>query len=219
MSYTSWAPYFPSVDVNDADCAAMSSAYGFSWVDVGCTNEMFPPICQKLVPVTTTTTFPTTTTTAIEESTTSYGPHHVELRGGYVGEDEAWGNVYAVNSQGVFGPVCDDGWGQDEAFIVCEQLGYVDGQYLCGSAYGPVDDDFAMDDVFCHFHQDEWDGRYLQECDYNLVDNCGQNEGAGVYCFRDYHTTTAAYPGRPDNCDDVTTTWSPEQQDEDTVDW
>ena len=35
------------------------------------------------------------------------------------GEDELSGNVFAVNSDGFFGPVCDDGWDINAATVVC----------------------------------------------------------------------------------------------------
>ena len=105
---------------------------------------------------------------------------------------------------------------------MCQQLGYGNGQlygqFLCGSHYGPVGNDFAMDDVNCKRPSEEWEGAHLQDCDYNLVDNCGSNEGAGVICHKVYGTTTA-YPHDPYNCDDATTTKSPEQLDDQNVDW
>ena len=35
------------------------------------------------------------------------------------GEDELSGNVFAVNSDGFFGPVCEDGWDINAATVVC----------------------------------------------------------------------------------------------------
>ena len=46
----------------------------------------------------------------------TYPEDWVELRGG---EDDLSGNVYAVNSDGFFGPVCDDGWDPAAAMVVC----------------------------------------------------------------------------------------------------
>ena len=42
--------------------------------------------------------------------------YRIELRGG---DGVSYGNVYAVNRLGTFGPVCDDEWGSDEANTVC----------------------------------------------------------------------------------------------------
>ena len=46
----------------------------------------------------------------------TYPEDWVELRGG---EDDLSGNVFAVNSDGFFGPVCDDGWDPAAAMVVC----------------------------------------------------------------------------------------------------
>ena len=43
----------------------------------------------------------------------------VELYKKKQGEDELSGNVFAVNSDGFFGPVCDDGWDINAATVVC----------------------------------------------------------------------------------------------------
>ena len=46
-----------------------------------------------------------------------YLDYHVELQGG---DGVSNGNVFAVNSGGYFGPVCDDAWGPEEADVVCK---------------------------------------------------------------------------------------------------
>ena len=42
--------------------------------------------------------------------------YYVELQGG---DGYSYGNVFASNRDGSFGPVCDDGWGGNEAITVC----------------------------------------------------------------------------------------------------
>ena len=61
-----------------------------------------------------------------------------------------WGNVYATNSEGELGPVCDDSWDITDATVVCRQLG-LHGQvsFTTNSAFGPVSTDTAMDYVHC----------------------------------------------------------------------
>ena len=109
--------------------------------------------------------------------------------------------MYATNRNGYFGPVCDDGWGQNEANVVCRyihiketrtylllvfehrifvfrQLGYSGGRARTGSYYGSVSGDFAMDDVVCSGTES-----YLQNCEYSTTDNCGTDDGAGVECY------------------------------------
>ena len=43
----------------------------------------------------------------------------LSLSGNLLGEDELSGNVFAVNSDGFCGPVCDDGWDNLAAMVVC----------------------------------------------------------------------------------------------------
>ena len=95
-----------------------------------------------------------------------------------VGGDSATnGNVFAVNSDGVAGPVCDDGWAKTAAWVVCRQLGFSGGTAIRRSQFGPVPDVFAMDNVFCKSSEAR-----LQDCTYSLTDNCGGDDGAGVRC-------------------------------------
>ena len=42
--------------------------------------------------------------------------YRIELRGG---DGVSYGNVYAINRLGTFGPVCDDEFGSNEANTVC----------------------------------------------------------------------------------------------------
>ena len=67
---------------------------------------------------TSTSTIPPTssTSTPAEPTSTSYF-NRVELIGN--GNSLYEGNVYAVNHDEFFGPVCDDGWGDAEANVVC----------------------------------------------------------------------------------------------------
>ena len=62
-----------------------------------------------------TTQYPTTTTSGYPTTTSIY---HVELRGG----GSSYGNVYAVNRNGYFGPVCDDSWDDYDANVVCRYI-------------------------------------------------------------------------------------------------
>ena len=136
------------------------------------------PICQRGgLSVGADTTTSTETTTARTTTTTDYSLH-VELRGGSVGSSEAYGNVYAVNSNSYFGPVCDDVWGSSHADVVCRQLGYARGDAYKGSRWGSVPSDFAMDEVTCR-----GDEKYLQECTYRTSEDCSNSEGAGVWCY------------------------------------
>ena len=99
---------------------------------------------------------------------------HVELRDG---NGHNTGNVFAVNSNGYLGPVCDDRWTDVAATVVCKQLGFSTGLAHWDSFFGRVPSDFAMDDVLCTGEEDT-----IQECDYTCNDDCSAGEGAGVEC-------------------------------------
>ena len=43
----------------------------------------------------------------------------VELRGG---ENDSSGNVFVENAEGYYGPVCDDGWDDEDAGVVCRSV-------------------------------------------------------------------------------------------------
>jgi len=133
-----------------------------------------------------TTRYPTTTTrypasTTHNWHTTTHDYYYVELRGGNAGGES--GNVYAVNRNGYLGPVCDDGWTDTNAAVVCRQLGYSYGTRKTGSYFGQVPSNFAMDEVRC-----KGDEAFLQDCSYDTSEDCGASEGAGVFCY--YGTTT-----------------------------
>ena len=102
---------------------------------------------------------------------------HVELRGG---QDNSSGNVFAVNSNLFFGPICDDFWNEVTATVVCRQLGFSTGVARVDSYYGEVLEEFAMNRVMCAGDEDT-----IQECSHeNGPATCfGYNEGAaGVEC-------------------------------------
>ena len=94
-----------------------------------------------------------------------------------VGGDETSGNVFAINSLGIYGPVCDDLWSTADANVVCRQLGFSSGTPYWKSHWGNVPTDFVMDNVKCNGNENS-----LQECTYATKENCGAREGAGVSC-------------------------------------
>ena len=84
-------------------------------------NEGAGVICHASEPTsitassTSTSAIPPTSSTP-EPTSTSYF-NRVELLGN--GNSTYEGNVYAVNHDEFFGPVCDDGWSDVEANVVC----------------------------------------------------------------------------------------------------
>ena len=68
------------------------------------------PLCMRDVHDSSSSSNPQTSTTSTTHA-------KVELVGG---DDDRSGNVFALNREGYFGPVCDDTWGPVEANTVCQ---------------------------------------------------------------------------------------------------
>ena len=88
----------------------------------------------------------------------------IDLRGGNgdLGGDVLKGNVYVDGK-----PVCDDGWGVEEARVVCRYLGYTDPGEQFGLSY-----------VNCKGQE-----KNLLECTARTITRCSRGEVAGVTCF------------------------------------
>merc|ERR1711892_433748 len=178
--FTDWAPTRPNSDPhNQDDCVYISSSDNFLWRDVSCYEKTAAaPICQMDLGLDITTTPATTTTTPATttslETTTQYSDFSMELIGG---DGYSTGNLFVVNENNFYGPVCDDDWGYEEALVACRQLGFTDGRETTNSHYGPVPFEFAMDDVRCSGHESK-----IRECQHITNDDCSDAEGAGVQC-------------------------------------
>ena len=88
------------------------------------------------------------------------------------------GNVYVDDK-----PVCDDGWDDTDARVVCKELGFSEGGYATKESYfGKVDLErqTGFDEVRCSGRESS-----LVDCRHESVDDCGDGEGAGVVCYRD----------------------------------
>ena len=80
-------------------------------------------------------------------------------------------------------PVCDDDWGDQEAQVVCRELGFKSGGYATKESYfGSVDleTQAGWDQVRCSGRESS-----LTECRHESYDDCGNSEGAGVVCHSD----------------------------------
>ena len=82
--------------------------------------------------------------------------------------------------QGVWGTICDDGWDDIDATIVCTQLGLLNGtttpQSQFGSGTGPV----WLSQVACLGNESK-----LSHCMHNgagNVGNCSHAQNVGVQC-------------------------------------
>jgi len=74
-------------------------------------------------------------------------------------------------------PVCDHGWDEANAMVVCRGLGFDKGVPRQESAYGPVVEDFIITEVNCVGHElSIWD------CEFEVDPVCTSDEAAGVVC-------------------------------------
>jgi len=86
-----------------------------------------------------------------------------------------------VNYNGEWGTVCDDGWDDTDAGVVCRQLGFGSSGTAIGSAFfgqgsGPI----LLDSVTCSGSES-----ILISCDnfgINMTRSCSHDEDAGVRC-------------------------------------
>ena len=105
-----------------------------------------------------------------------YGSGNLRLAGGgyYYGRVEVYHN-------GQWGTVCDDGWGIDEAHVVCRQLGFSRAfSAPCHAKYGQGSDPIWLDDVKCSGAEASlFDCNHL---DWGKKHNCGHHEDANVIC-------------------------------------
>ncbi|KAJ8040920.1 Deleted in malignant brain tumors 1 protein [Holothuria leucospilota] len=89
--------------------------------------------------------------------------------------------------QGEWGTVCDDSFDDNEADVVCSQLGFSSGSALTlGTYFGKNTQEIADDDVPIWLDELQCDGseHTLMDCPHSGVvnHNCGHTEDAFVYC-------------------------------------
>jgi len=169
--YTNWATDYPSSGDVEKNCVTMTAENDLQWSDELCTSTRASPICQTGYMQTSTQASPSPT---IPISTTT-PLVLVQLQGG---DDNTCGNVMALNRDGEFGPICDDSWDDDDAKVVCGQLGFNWYYRYTNSHFGGVGNDFAMDNIYCDGTEER-----VQDCLYDTEDDCSNSEGAGVCCF------------------------------------
>ena len=90
--------------------------------------------------------------------------------------------------------VCDDGWGQAEAGVLCRQLGYTSGAVLASSVYGQNRQlDILLDDVACIGTE-----ATLAGCTYTAGgSDCGHFQDLGVQCSSAPKSPACPHPCLP----------------------
>ena len=86
----------------------------------------------------------------------------------------------SVPCSGEWGAVCGNGWGYNEALVVCTQLGYPDAiEVVTGASLGAGHGRVWMDDVNCTEEKSK-----LDRCSFVgwNVQNCSNNTQAKVAC-------------------------------------
>ncbi|CAH1247198.1 DMBT1 [Branchiostoma lanceolatum] len=126
----------------------------------------------------TSTTNPPTTTSPSPSPTTS-PDLDIRLVGG---ADSREGRV-EVYQDGEWGTICDDAFGQEDADVVCRQLGFTGAERATTQAsFGPGTGRIWLDEVGCSGSETR-----LQNCSHGGwgSHDCGHHEDAGVVCIAD----------------------------------
>ena len=86
-----------------------------------------------------------------------------------------------VYYNGEWGTVCDDGWDDTDASVVCKQLGFNSSGTAIGSAgFGQGSGPIWLDNVMCSGNESS-----LAHCIHlglNVTRNCSHSQDAGVKC-------------------------------------
>ena len=97
-----------------------------------------------------------------------------------VGGNDSFEGRVEVYYQGDWGTICGDGWGINNADIICRQLGYpLASEAWQGAHFGPGSGPILLDEVSCSGSES-----HISECGHNgwFIHNCNHGEDAGVTC-------------------------------------
>ena len=86
-----------------------------------------------------------------------------------------------VNYNGEWGTVCDDGWDDTDAGVVCRQLGFgFSGTSIVSAGFGQGSGPILLDGISCNGNE-----LILASCGHlgiNVTRSCSHTEDAGVRC-------------------------------------
>ena len=96
-----------------------------------------------------------------------------------VGASKLEGRV-EIMYQGIWGTICDDGWDDIDATVVCRELGFLNGTATTQDQLDPVTDPVWLSHVSCLGNESK-----LSHCMHNgagNVGNCSHSQDVGVQC-------------------------------------
>ena len=96
-----------------------------------------------------------------------------------IGGSQPYEGRVEVCRNNVWGTVCDDGFGADDATVVCRQAGYsrFGAVPRLAAFFGAGRGDIFLDDVACNGTESR-----LVDCAASTTHNCVHNEDVGVTC-------------------------------------
>lgn len=102
-----------------------------------------------------------------------------------------------VSYNGIWGGVCDDGFGREEALVACRELGFASAHSFhtyTGTAAPDLRGVFWMDDVICNGRE-----RFLNQCQHNGYGNhnCAASESIAITCDTSNPAPTTSSPPPP----------------------
>ena len=96
-----------------------------------------------------------------------------------VGSSTEGKGIVEIMYQGIWGTICDDGWDDIDATVVCRELGYLNGtvpKLLLSTSQGPV----WLNKVECLGNESK-----VSQCPHSgvgNVGNCSHDQDAAVQC-------------------------------------